>query len=125
MGWTHLQCGQWKDLRRQREIAVADKPARRRVRHGIPVRGRDLDQGQGACRGLSRIPIRDAARTGAVDGLMSENGMVRPCSSLVSEPNWQGAPKTKEHAMSQKLDSKVAVIGIDIGISRRGNRYLR
>src|SRR6516162_3888950 len=27
----------------------------------------------------------------------------------------EGAPKTKEHAMSQKLDSKVAVIGIDIG----------
>src|SRR6266403_1141611 len=27
----------------------------------------------------------------------------------------RGAPKTKEHAMTQKLDSKVAVIGIDIG----------
>src|SRR5262245_36048379 len=32
-----------------------------------------------------------------------------------SEPNWQGAPKTKEHAMSEKLNSKIAVIGIDIG----------
>src|SRR6516165_2990500 len=27
----------------------------------------------------------------------------------------EGVTKTKEHAMSQKLDSKVAVIGIDIG----------
>src|SRR6478672_8986326 len=27
----------------------------------------------------------------------------------------EGAPKTKEHTMSQKLDSKIAVIGIDIG----------
>src|SRR5436190_12071132 len=41
--------------------------------------------------------------------------MVRPCSSPASEPNWQGAPKTKEHAMSEKLNSKIAVIGIDIG----------
>src|SRR5215216_6393615 len=46
---------------------------------------------------------------------MSENGMVRPCSSPASEPNWQGAPKTKEHTMSEKLNSKIAVIGIDIG----------
>src|SRR5262249_46599673 len=28
---------------------------------------------------------------------------------------WQGAAKTKEHAMSQNLNSAVAVIGIDIG----------
>src|SRR5436190_20296412 len=41
--------------------------------------------------------------------------MVRPCSSPASEPNWQGAPKAKEHAMSQKLNSEIAVIGIDIG----------
>src|SRR6516162_881940 len=27
----------------------------------------------------------------------------------------KGAPKTKEHAMSQKLNSEVAAIGIDIG----------
>src|SRR5438045_7679860 len=27
----------------------------------------------------------------------------------------EGAPKTKEHAMSQKLNSTIAVIGIDIG----------
>jgi hypothetical protein len=27
----------------------------------------------------------------------------------------EGAPKTKEHAMSQTLNSKIAVIGIDIG----------
>jgi transposase len=28
---------------------------------------------------------------------------------------WRGAPKTKEHAISQNLNSAVAVIGIDIG----------
>src|SRR5438034_4305528 len=64
---------------------------------------------------------------------MSENGMVRPCSSPASEPNWQGAPKTKEHAMSEKLNSKIAVIGIDIsknsfhivGQDRRGALVLR
>jgi transposase len=28
---------------------------------------------------------------------------------------WQGAQKTKEHAMSQNLNNAVAVIGIDIG----------
>src|SRR5262245_19910597 len=46
---------------------------------------------------------------------MSENGMVRPCSRPSSKPSWQGAPKTKERAMSEKLNSEVAVIGIDIG----------
>src|ERR1700757_1379148 len=45
----------------------------------------------------------------------SENGMVRPCSGPAREPNWQGALKTKEHAMSQILNSKIDVIGIDIG----------
>src|SRR5712675_872047 len=46
---------------------------------------------------------------------MSEYGMVRPCSSPASELTWQGAAKEKEHAMPGKLDSKIAVIGIDIG----------
>jgi transposase len=40
--------------------------------------------------------------------------MVRPCSRPASNECWQGAPK-KEHAMSQKLDTSPAVIGIDIG----------
>src|ERR1700730_3984616 len=35
--------------------------------------------------------------------------------ALSESQTGKGAPKTKEHAMSQKLDSKVAVIGIDIG----------
>src|SRR5215467_12270265 len=43
------------------------------------------------------------------------NGMVRPCSSPASGPSWRGAPRAKEHAMSQKRSSEVAVIGIDIG----------
>src|SRR6516164_3751231 len=41
--------------------------------------------------------------------------MVRPCSCPASGRIWQGAPKTKEHAMSQSLNSAIAVIGIDIG----------
>ena len=46
---------------------------------------------------------------------MSENGMVRPCSRPASKQSWQGAPKTKEHAMSEKFNSEIAMIGIDIG----------
>src|SRR5215469_15110364 len=46
---------------------------------------------------------------------MSANGMVRPCSGPASKGRWQGAPKTKEHAMSAKFNSEIAVIGIDIG----------
>jgi transposase len=41
--------------------------------------------------------------------------MVRPCSSLPASQTGQGALKTKEHAMSEKLSNKIAVIGIDIG----------
>jgi hypothetical protein len=37
------------------------------------------------------------------------------CSSPASSPSWRGAPTAKEHAMSQKLSSEIAVIGIDIG----------
>src|ERR1700680_3635174 len=35
--------------------------------------------------------------------------------ALSASQNGKGAPKTKEHVMSQNLDSRVAVIGIDIG----------
>src|SRR3974390_3327841 len=45
---------------------------------------------------------------------MSANAMVRPCSCPASDESGKG-PKTKEHAMSQNLNSAVAVIGIDIG----------
>src|SRR5215472_15071450 len=41
--------------------------------------------------------------------------MVRPCSRPASNECWQGATADKEHAMSQKLDTSPAVIGIDIG----------
>src|SRR5262245_14774706 len=34
---------------------------------------------------------------------------------LPASQTGKGTPKTEEHAMSQKLDSKIAVIGIDIG----------
>src|SRR5262245_14785654 len=46
--------------------------------------------------------------------LISANGMVRPCSRPSSTRSWLGVP-VKEHAMSQKLNSAIAVIGIDIG----------
>src|SRR5215211_147576 len=46
---------------------------------------------------------------------MSVNGMVRPCSSPDSKRSLQGASNDKEHAMSQKFNSSIAVVGIDIG----------
>src|SRR5215467_13933783 len=45
---------------------------------------------------------------------MTANGMVRPCSGPASKGLGRGA-KDKEHAMSHKLNSEIAVIGIDIG----------
>src|SRR5262245_20992285 len=46
----------------------------------------------------------------------SGNGMVRPCSRPCQRAKLaRGHRKTKEHAMSEKLNSKLAVIGIDIG----------
>src|ERR1700681_2866959 len=41
--------------------------------------------------------------------------MVRPCSCPASDGSWQGGAKDEEHAMSQNLNSAIAVIGIDIG----------
>jgi transposase len=41
--------------------------------------------------------------------------MVRPCSCPASNQSWQGGSEDKEHAMSQKLNTSIAVIGIDIG----------
>src|SRR5437764_1510309 len=43
---------------------------------------------------------------------MGWSGRDPPC---LSSQTGKGAPKTKEHAMSQKLNSTIAVIGIDIG----------
>jgi hypothetical protein len=45
----------------------------------------------------------------------SANGMVRPCSGPASTRSWQGGAQDKEHALSQKLNAAIAVIGIDIG----------
>src|SRR6516164_7041700 len=42
-------------------------------------------------------------------------GWVRPCSRPASGKCWQRGTEDKEHAMSQKLDTSPAVIGIDIG----------
>ena len=41
--------------------------------------------------------------------------MVRPCSCPTSNRMLGRGAKDKEHAMSQKLESAIAVIGIDIG----------
>jgi hypothetical protein len=41
--------------------------------------------------------------------------MVRPCSNPAKRSKLAGAPKTKEHSMSPKLNSEIAVIGIDLG----------
>src|SRR6266702_6452310 len=46
---------------------------------------------------------------------MSVNGMARPCSRPTSNRMLGRGAKDKEHAMSQKLESTIAVIGIDIG----------
>src|SRR5215467_16211813 len=43
------------------------------------------------------------------------NGMVRPCSGPANKGSWQGAPKTRSMPMPHKLNSGIAVIGIDIG----------
>jgi hypothetical protein len=58
--------------------------------------------------------------------------MVRPCSGPASERSWQWAAN-EEHAMSAKLNSGIAVVGIDIGknsfhvvgLDRRGAIVLR
>jgi len=47
--------------------------------------------------------------------VFSANGIVRPCSSSTSNRMLGRGAKDKEHAMSQKLESAIAVIGIDIG----------
>ena len=46
---------------------------------------------------------------------MSANGMVRPCSGPASKAKLARGVEDEEHAMAQKLDSGIAVIGIDIG----------
>src|SRR5499427_285169 len=48
-------------------------------------------------------------------GLKSGNWMVRPCSWPLSAPRLAGGTKRKEHAMSEKHNSMIAAIGIDIG----------
>src|ERR1700730_15384629 len=47
--------------------------------------------------------------------MRTANGMVRPCSCPASKLRWQRGAKDKEHAMSSKLNTAIAVAGIDIG----------
>jgi hypothetical protein len=39
---------------------------------------------------------------------MSANGMVRPRSCPASDGSWQGAPKTRKHAMSRDIDTSTS-----------------
>ena len=41
--------------------------------------------------------------------------MVRPCSCPASDRSWQGAPKTRSTPCLEKLNTTIAVVGIDIG----------
>ena len=50
----------------------------------------------------------------SIKAMMSPNGIVRPCS-CPARANLARGSKDKEHAMSQNINSAVAVIGIDIG----------
>jgi transposase len=46
---------------------------------------------------------------------MTGNGMVRPCSCPASKFTLARGTKDKEHAMSEKINTAIAVVGIDIG----------
>jgi hypothetical protein len=46
---------------------------------------------------------------------MSENGMVRPCSSPASTPSWRGGTEDKGARYVPEHNREIAVIGIDIG----------
>src|SRR4030081_3233423 len=65
-------------------------------------------------RSIQGLPNR-SAMVERITLLESANGMVRPCSGPASTRSWQGGAQDKEHAMSQKLNAAIAVIGIDIG----------
>src|SRR5215469_10688648 len=62
-----------------------------------------------------RGSVRGLYKRGAGVSARSANGMVPAVLLPRQRRIWQGAPKTKEHAMSQNFNSAVAVIGIDIG----------
>src|SRR6266446_4280644 len=55
------------------------------------------------------------APSGSLSAPTSANGMVRPCSCPLSASKLVGGTQRKERAMSEKLNSVIAVIGIDIG----------
>jgi len=46
---------------------------------------------------------------------MSENGMIRPCSSPVGEPNWQRGTEDKGATHVPETRQQSRRIGIDIG----------
>src|SRR5215475_1230117 len=64
---------------------------------------------------LAWIKSGGSLRCGIATCPTSANGMVRPCSSPASQRSWPGGASIKEHAMSHKLNSAIAVVGIDIG----------
>src|SRR5262245_52931764 len=64
---------------------------------------------------VDAVHIGSFLRRGNPDPRMSLNGMVRPCSCPGSKRPLARGIKDEEHAMYQKLDTTIAVIGIDIG----------
>src|SRR5262245_48847581 len=75
-----------------------------------------LTSGQGSRTKYSRFWVSVACIAAKNAHLMSEYGIVRTCSRPCQRAKLaRGHRKTKEHAMSEKLNSKLAVIGIDIG----------
>jgi hypothetical protein len=73
----------------------------------------------GATKGLRRrTGTKDANRRHSPDYSITSEDLGQPHRPVLLPRQrriWQGAPKPKEHAMSQNLNSAVAVIGIDIG----------
>src|SRR6266404_7318268 len=76
--------------------------------HPTPTAGRSIARRRRTgFSGRQFRPIRGRPTSG--------NRMVRPCSWALPASRLAGGAKRKEHAMSEKHNSVIAVIGIDIG----------
>jgi transposase len=64
---------------------------------------------------LSRAYVTSLLGTLHEHSMKSVNGMVRPCSRPASNRMLGRGANDKEHAMSQTLNTTIAVVGIDIG----------
>ena len=66
-------------------------------------------------RYASRMSFTLKSRSISDGWFTSANGMVRPCSSPASGPNWRGAPRAKEHAMSATSSRRPALTALAHG----------